>query len=363
MNGQAAFRDPQVATGLIGRIAAAAAPLDRPVTLMEVCGTHTMAIHQHGLRGILPEGITLVSGPGCPVCVTPIAYVDQALALSRLPGLIITTFGDMMRVPGSRTSLLEQKARGSDIRVVYSPLDAVTLARGNPDRQVVFLGIGFETTAPTVAGALLQAREAGVANFSVLSAHKTMPAAMEALTADPELQVDGYLCPAHVSTVIGADAYLGLAADRRVPCVVTGFEPLDILQGIAMLVSQIAAGIATVENQYRRYVKPAGNRRARQLLTTVFEPCDSVWRGLGPIPGSGLKIRPSFAALDAARRFQVAVEPAAEPAGCRCGEILKGKLAPRDCPLFGAGCTPENPVGACMVASEGICAAEYKYAV
>jgi len=361
MNLQSAFRDPQVAAKLIERIAGKASGLSRAITLMEVCGTHTMAIHQHGLRGILPKGIKLVSGPGCPVCVTPIDYVDHALALSRLPGMIITTFGDMMRVPGSRASLLEQKALGGDIRIVYSPLDAVALARNNPEHPVVFLGVGFETTTPTVAGAIIQARDTGVTNFSVLSAHKTMPAPMQALTTDPDLQVDGYLCPAHVSTVIGADAYQKLARDNRIPCVVTGFEPLDILQGIDMLVDQIGAGVATVENQYSRYVKSGGNPRAQQLLTTVFEPCEALWRGLGLIPGSGLKIRKTFAAFDAGRRFQVTVEPAAEPAGCRCGDILKGKLTPRDCPLFATRCTPENPVGACMVSSEGTCAAEYKY--
>ncbi len=357
----AEFRDPRVAAKLIECISRATAARNHPITLMEVCGTHTMAIHQHGLRGILPPGIKLVSGPGCPVCVTPIGYVDHALALSRLPGTMITTFGDMLRVPGSSTSLLEEKARGADVRIVYSPLDAVTLARNHQDKQVVFLGVGFETTTPTIAGSILQAHQSQVTNFSVLCAHKTMPGPMQALTVDPELKIDGYLCPAHVSAIIGASAYEPLARDNHVPCVVTGFEPLDILQGIVMLTAQINAGVARVENQYSRYVKNDGNIRAQQLLNNVFEPCDAIWRGLGTLPGSGLKIREEFSAFDAAERFSVTLEPAIEPAGCRCGEILKGKLTPRDCPLFSTHCTPEKPVGACMVSSEGTCAAEYKY--
>ncbi len=356
------FRDPTVARQLVQRIRDRVANAPRPLTLMEVCGTHTMAIHQHGIRSLLPENVRLVSGPGCPVCVTPIGYVDHAVALSRQTGTIIATFGDMMRVPGSSSSLLEEKARGGgDIRIVYSPLDAVALAQNNPQRQIVFLGVGFETTTPTVAGAILHASKQSLDNFSVLSAHKTMPAPMEALTADPELQVDGYICPAHVSAIIGADAYLPLAEKYQVACVVTGFEPLDILQGVEMLVRQVTAGEARVENQYRRFVTADGNRKARQIIDEVFEPCDAIWRGIGVIPGSGLRIRDTFAFFDAARRFDVAVEDAREPVGCRCGDILKGKLAPRDCPLFGTTCTPESPVGACMVSSEGTCAAEHKY--
>ena len=363
MNQQAAFRDPQVAAKLIEQISKKLADGKQPITLMEVCGTHTMAIHQHGLRGILPPGIRLVSGPGCPVCVTPIGYVDHALALSRLPETIITTFGDMMRVPGSKTSLLEEKARGADIRIVYSPLDAVTLAGKTPEKQIIFLGVGFETTTPTIAGSIVQAQQHKLTNFSILCAHKTMPGPMQALTVDPELQVDGYLCPAHVSAVIGANAYEPLAMQNHVPCVVTGFEPLDILQGIDMLASQVSTGIAKVENQYSRYVKDEGNLRAQQLLNRVFEPCDAIWRGLGVIPASGLQIRQEYSDFDANKRFEVAVEPALEPLGCCCGEILKGKLSPRDCPLFASRCTPEKPVGACMVSSEGTCAAEYKYGV
>lgn len=357
----AAFRDPHVAGKLLVRIGAAVASAQRPLVLMEVCGTHTMAIHHHGLRSLLPANIRLVSGPGCPVCVTPVTYIDHAVALSQQAEVIICTFGDMVRVPGSHTSLLAEKAGGGDIRIVYSPLDAVALAQRNPQKQIVFLGIGFETTAPTVAGSILQAKKFGLDNFSVLCAHKTMPAPMKALTADPELQVDGYLCPAHVSVIIGVEAYEELAAKESVPCVVTGFEPLDILQGVEMLSRQIMAGVAKVENQYRRFVKTAGNSRAQQLITRVFEPCDALWRGLGSLPDSGLQLRSEYVHYDAAQRFSVSVESAPEPAGCLCGEILKGKLGPRDCPLFGERCTPETPVGACMVSSEGTCAAEYKY--
>ena len=357
----AAFRDPEVARQFLQRIRAAVCDASEPITLMEVCGTHTMAIHQHGIRALLPEQVRLVSGPGCPVCVTPIGYMDHAIALSRQPDTIVTTFGDMMRVPGSGSSLQEEKARGRGIRIVYSPLDAVALAQDNPQQQVIFLGVGFETTTPTVAGAILQAQQRQSDNFSVLCAHKTMPAPMEALTADPELQVDGYICPAHVSAIIGADAYRPLAEQYGVACVVTGFEPLDLLQGVEMLVRQIVAGEARVENQYRRFVTADGNRKARQMIDQVFEPCDTDWRGLGTLPDSGLRIRAGFAAFDAARRFDVAIEETQEPAGCRCGDILKGKLSPRDCPLFGTICTPETPVGACMVSSEGTCAAEHKY--
>ena len=357
----APFRDPILAQGQIEAIRRTAAGFPGTMTLMEVCGTHTMAICQHGIRSLLPDNIRLISGPGCPVCVTPVGYVDHAVALARRPGTIITTFGDMIRVPGSSSSLIREQATGADIRVVYSPLDAVALAEKHPERTIVFLGVGFETTTPTIAGAVVTASLKGLTNFFVLCAHKTIPIPMAILADDPELQVGGYLCPAHVSAIIGADAYRPLAEQLHVPCVITGFEPLDILQGVLMLARQIAAGEARVETQYRRVVKPEGNLKAQQLLAEVFEPCDAAWRGIGVIPGSGLQLRAEFAAFDAAAQLPVAVEAPREHAGCRCGEILKGKLRPADCPLFRTVCTPEEPVGACMVSSEGTCAAEYKY--
>ena len=357
----APFRDPELARGQIAAIRRTVAEYPGILTLMEVCGTHTMAICQHGIRGLLPDQIRLISGPGCPVCVTPVGYVDHAVALARRPDTLIVTFGDMVRVPGSSSSLIREQATGASIRVVYSPLDAVAMAEQHPEQAVVFLGVGFETTAPTVAGAVVTAQRKGLTNFFVLCAHKTIPTPMAVLATDPELKVDGYLCPAHVSAIIGADAYRPLAEQHQVPCVITGFEPLDVLQGVLMLARQVVAGQARVETQYRRVVKPEGNLRAQALLAEVFEPCDANWRGIGLIPASGLQLRPEFAAFDASVQLPVTVEPAREHAGCRCGEILKGKLRPADCPLFRTVCTPEEPVGACMVSSEGTCAAEYKY--
>ena len=361
MKHQNEYRDPELARAQLQAIRQAVDGFDRTITLMEVCGTHTMAIYQHGIRTLLPDQIRLISGPGCPVCVTPVGYVDQAVALSRRTGTIIATFGDMVRVPGSSSHLLREQAKGATIKIVYSPLDAVALAEKNPGSDVVFLGVGFETTAPTVAGAVLTAARMGLGNFYVLCSHKTMPGPMAALAGDPELQVDGYLCPAHVSAIIGANAYQPLVDAYQVPCVVTGFEPLDVLQGVLMLARQVVAGEARVETQYRRVVKPEGNLKARNILDQVFEPCDARWRGIGDIPDSGLQLRPEYDRFDAARRLQVEIEPAIEHQGCLCGEILKGKVRPNECPLFRTTCTPEDPVGACMVSSEGTCAAEYKY--
>lgn len=355
------FRNPEVAKSLIAAINRIVAGYPGRMTLMEVCGTHTMAIYQHGIRALLPAQIRLISGPGCPVCVTPVGYVDRAVALARRPGTIVASFGDMLRVPGSSSSLLAEKARGADVRVVYSPLDAVALAEKHPQQQVVFLGVGFETTTPTIAGSVLEAERRGLTNYFVLCSHKTMPAPMAALTADPELKVDGYLCPAHVSAIIGAQAYQPLVEQFRIPCVVTGFEPLDVLQGVQMLARQVVAGEARVETQYSRIVKPEGNKKAQALLAEVFEPCDAAWRGIGVIPASGLQLRPAYAAFNAELQLPVAVEEPKEHSGCQCGEILKGKISPRDCKLFRSACTPESPIGACMVSSEGTCAAEYKY--
>jgi len=355
------YRDPALAKGLVAAIAAEVKGYPGVMTLMEVCGTHTMSIYQHGICSLLPASIRLISGPGCPVCVTPIGYVDRAVAYARQPDTIIATFGDMVRVPGSSSSLLREQADGAQVKVVYSPLDAVALAEKHPEKTVIFLGVGFETTTPTVAGSIVAAKQRGLRNYFVFGAHKTIPTPMAVLTSDPELKVDGYLCPAHVSAVIGANAYRPLAEQHHVPCVVTGFEPLDMLRGIQLLARQVVAGEARVETEYSRIVKPEGNQKAQALLAEVFEPCDTPWRGIGVIPDSGLKIREAYAAFDAERQLPVAVEEPQEHQGCRCGEILKGKLTPKDCPLFRRACTPENPVGACMVSSEGTCAAEYKY--
>ena len=361
MNYMNEFRDRRVVLGFAERIKELAAGRTRPMTFMEVCGTHTMAIYQYGLRSLLPAGVRLISGPGCPVCVTPNGYIDRAIAYSRLPATIIATFGDMVRVPGSSSSLMEERARGADIRIVYSPLDAVTIAERNPDKRVIFLGVGFETTAPAIAGSILSASARGIGNYLVLAAHKTIPIPMEILSSDPELSIDGYICPAHVSAIIGAEAYRTLAEKRGVPCVVTGFEPVDVMQGVEMLVRQVVEGRSSVEIQYGRVVKWEGNRKAQEVLAEVFSVCDSEWRGIGVIPGSGLEINDKYAAFNAEKNVEVAVEEPREHKGCLCGEVLKGKTSPFDCPLFATVCMPESPVGACMVSSEGTCAAAYKY--
>ncbi|CAG0989683.1 Hydrogenase maturation factor HypD [Geobacteraceae bacterium] len=361
MNYQDEFRDKAIVLGLAARIRELVAGRTESMTFMEVCGTHTMAIYQYGLRSLLPPQVRLISGPGCPVCVTPNDYVDRAVALCRLPGVIVATFGDMVRVPGSSSSLIEERAKGADIRIVYSPLDAVALAARNPDRKVVFLGVGFETTAPAIGGSILAAKKQGLGNYYVLAAHKTIPIPMEVLSSDPELKIDGYLCPAHVSVVIGANAYRFLAEERGVPCVVTGFEPVDVMQGVEMLARQVVEGASRVEIQYSRVVKWEGNRKAQEVIAEVLTPFDAPWRGIGVIPGSGLRIADAYGSFDAEKAIPVEVEETKEHAGCLCGEILKGKVNPFDCPLFAKACTPESPVGACMVSSEGTCAAAYKY--
>ncbi len=361
MKFQDEFRDRALVSIMADNIRLMAQQLKHPVNFMEVCGTHTMSIYQYGIRSLLPENVRLVSGPGCPVCVTPVGYVDAALECASASNTIVATFGDMLRVPGSRSSLMEQRALGADIRVVYSPLDAVALAESHPDRRVVFLGVGFETTAPAVAASILESARRGLSNYSMLASHKTMPVPMEILTADPELNLAGYLCPAHVSAVIGGKAYAPLADRYHIPCVVTGFEPADVMQGIEMLLAQVLAGNSTVEIQYRRAVTWDGNAKAQSILERVFVPCDAVWRGLGVLPDSGLRIRPELSMFDAECVMNLIVSEGAENSACRCGEVLKGKLSPFDCPLFSTVCTPEAPVGACMVSSEGTCAAAYKY--
>lgn len=363
MNYQEQFRDRELVAIMAGNISRMAAKLKKQVNFMEVCGTHTMSIYQYGIRTLLPENVRLVSGPGCPVCVTPTEYVDKAILCSKKQNTIVATFGDMLRVPGSSSSLMEQRAAGADVRIVYSPLDAVALADANHDKQVVFIGIGFETTAPTIAASILEAAKRNLNNYAVLASNKTMPIPMEILTADPELALSGYLCPAHVSTIIGGNAYKPLAAKYHIPCVVTGFEPADIMQGIEMLLAQILANESKVEIQYKRAVSWEGNQKALAILQRVFISCDAQWRGLGMLPSSGLAIKPELARFDAENVLGLPDLPTIEQKGCRCGDILKGKISPFDCPLFGKTCTPEAPVGACMVSSEGTCAAAYKYGV
>lgn len=353
-----AFKDPKLARGLIETIHRLA---PEHATLMEVCGTHTVAIARNGIRDLMPEGLRLASGPGCPVCVTCNRDIDTVIALARIPNVTITTFGDMTRVPGSTSSLLAEQAAGSSVEIVYSPLDALAFAKAHPEREVVFVGVGFETTTPLVAMAIKRAKAMGLSNFTVFAAHKNMPGALELLVGDPTLELDALILPGHVSTIIGAEPYRFLAEKYGIPGVITGFEPVDVLQGIAMLVRQLHEGRAEIEIAYARGVMPEGNPVALAAIDEVFETCTATWRGLGDIPGSGYRIRDEFADFDAVRRFEPDVEPTRDPKGCRCGDVLRARIAPNECPLFRTVCTPENPVGPCMVSSEGSCAAYYRY--
>ncbi len=356
------FRDPAPAQALLARIGRAAR---RPIRLMEFCGTHTHAIFHHGLRQLLPPQVTLLSGPGCPVCVTAAGDLDRAISLAGLPGVTLATFGDMMRVPGSHGSLQAARAGGADVRVIYSSLDALDLARRNPERTVILLGVGFETTTPTVAAALVQAATEGLTNFRVYALHKLTPPATAAILQAGEVALDGILAPGHVSTIIGADAWQFVPQQFGLPVTVAGFEPLDILQAIADLVEQHEAGRAAVHNLYPRVVRPGGNPTALALMARVFTPAVADWRGLGEVPASGLVLAEEFRRFDA---WPLLVEhgldriQAREPASCRCGDVLRGAVAPPQCPLFGRVCTPERPIGPCMVSSEGSCAAYYRYA-
>lgn len=353
-----AFKDPKLARGLIETIRRLA---PEHATLMEVCGTHTVAIARNGIRDLMPEGLRLASGPGCPVCVTCNRDIDTVIALARIPNVTITTFGDMTRVPGSTSSLLAEQAAGRSVEIVYSPLDALAFAKAHPEREVVFVGVGFETTTPLVAMAIKRAKATGLSNFTVFAAHKNMPGALELLVGDPTLELDALILPGHVSTIIGAEPYRFLAEKYGIPGVITGFEPVDVLQGIAMLVRQLHEGRAEIEIAYARGVMPEGNPVALAAIDEVFETCTATWRGLGDIPGSGYRIRDEFANFDAVRRFEPDVEPTRDPKGCRCGDVLRARIAPNECPLFRTVCTPENPVGPCMVSSEGSCAAYYRY--
>jgi hydrogenase expression/formation protein HypD len=354
------FRDNRITHSISKAVFRESKGLER-LNIMEVCGTHTMAICNFGIKEILPGNIGLISGPGCPVCVTPKYYIDKAIAISRMQGVILTTFGDMMRVPGSGSSLNEERAAGRQIRVVYSVLDAVEIARKNRDKKIVFLGIGFETTAPTVAAGLISAKKERLKNFFILSGHKVMLPAMEALVKDRDVKIDGFLCPAHVSTIIGTGPYSIIADKYNIPCVIAGFEPVDILQGVFMLVKQIKSGKAKVENQYKRVAKNRGNKKAMALMREVFAIKDSEWRGIGVIKNSGLYLNKQYSGFDAEASFVLPKLKTRPDPGCICGSVLKGIKTPIECRLFGNKCTPENPQGACMVSSEGACAAYYRY--
>jgi hydrogenase expression/formation protein HypD len=335
--------------------------LDKPVRLMEVCGGHTAAIYRFALRDLLPPEVILLSGPGCPVCVTANDFIDRAVALSMLPDHTVATFGDLIRVPGSSLSLAEARARGGDVRVFYSSADAVDFAKTHPDKTVIFLGIGFETTACTLAATLAQAVDENVSNFRMLSALKTMPEALTVLFSDPDSTVDGLILPGHVTAVTGTRDFEFIPRDFKIPSVVSGFEPSDLMETVLMLCRQLKEGRAEVENQYRRVVRMDGNPQAKALMSRMFTASDMSWRGFGEIPASGLAIRQEYSAWDAAS-IPVTVEPTREHPGCRCGEVLRGKIHPTNCALFGKICSPENPRGACMVSAEGACAAVYHFA-
>ena len=352
------FRNPEAVERVLARIRSRST---QPIRLMEFCGGHTHAILRFGLRQLLPPTIELLSGPGCPVCVTSQRDLDTAMVLARTEGVILTTFGDMIRVPATNGSLQETRARGGDVRIVYSSLDALGIARANPGRQVVFLGVGFETTAPTVAAAILAARAEGLANFSVLSLHKLTPPAMKAILDAGELRISGIIGPGHVTTIIGSRAWEFLPANHGIPCAVAGFEPLDILEGVHALVDMIERGKPAVWNAYARSVRPEGNSEAQRRMQQVFRVEAAQWRGLGEVASSGLVLGEEFASFDALSRFPIRLDASPEPKGCRCGEVLRGVAQPQECALFGRACSPENPVGPCMVSGEGACAAYWLY--
>lgn len=352
------WRDPARVASLSAQISA---KVSRPWTVMEVCGGQTHAIVRYGLDQLIPASLTLLHGPGCPVCVTPIEVLDQAQELARRPEVILCSFGDMLRVPGSHSDLQSARAAGADVRMVYSPLDAVALAQQSPQRQIVFLAVGFETTAPAVAMATWQAHQLRLANFSLLVAHVRVPPAMEAILSAPESRVQGFLAAGHVCTVMGSREYLAIAERYQVPIVVTGFEPVDILAGLLACVTQLEAGEARVENQYTRAVLSEGNAHAQEMLTRIFEPVNRHWRGIGELPLSGLGLRPDFAEYDACLRFGLTRSAPIEATECLSGQVLQGRIKPDQCPAFGQKCTPEQPLGAPMVSAEGACAAYYRY--
>lgn len=358
------FRNPELCRSLVEKISTTVP--DRPIKFMEVCGTHTMSISRNGIRELFPDNLRMLSGPGCPVCVTPNSYIDRAIAYAQLPDVIIATFGDMIRVPGSKSTLGRVKSQGCDVRVVYSPLDALKIAKQNPDSRVIFLGVGFETTSPSIAVTILDAAKEKIDNYYVLGSMRLIPPAMRAILESEDVQVDGFLLPGHVSTIIGYEPYRFLVDEFRVPCVIGGFEPLDILMAIFMLTKQLRGNEPEIENEYQRVVKSEGNRLALKKVEQAFEPVELEWRGLGVIPKSGLKIRSEYAQFDALLAEDtylraVEVESPKKHSGCICGDILRGAKSPLDCELFHTACTPRTPIGPCMVSSEGTCAAYYKY--
>ena len=354
------YRDPTMATNIAADIARLSE--GRQLKLMEVCGGHTHTIYKHGVEDVLPPNIDLVHGPGCPVCVLPMGRIDDAIAIAETENVIFTTFGDMMRVPGSKKSLLDAKAQGADVRFVYSPLDALKLAKQNPEKQVVFFAIGFETTAPSTAVTLLRAQAEKIKNFSIFCNHVTIIPAMKAILDSPDLRLDGFIGPGHVSMVIGLRPYTFVARDHHKPVVMAGFEPLDIIQSVHMIVTQISEGRAEIENQYSRVVRPEGNTKALEAMARTMELRPFFeWRGLGFITHSALKLRSEFAPWDAELRFQVPGLRIADPKACQCGEVLKGVIKPWECKVFGTACTPETPIGTCMVSPEGACAAYFNY--
>ena len=355
------YRSPELARRLSEQIAGLVEP-GETYKVMEVCGGHTHAIYKHGVEDLLPDEVELVHGPGCPVCVIPMGRQDDAIAIAERPEVIFTTFGDMMRVPASHGSLLDAKARGADVRMVYSPLDALKLARQNPDRDVVFFAIGFETTAPSTALTLLRARAEGIRNFFVFANHVTIIPAIRAILDSPDLRLSGFIGPGHVSTVIGTRPYGFIARDYARPVVVSGFEPLDVLQGVYMVLRQLRDGRSEVENQYTRVVREEGNPLALKAIAQTMELRTTFeWRGLGFISQSALKLRPDFADFDAELRYELPGVRVADPKACQCGEVLKGVIKPWECKVFGTACTPDHPIGTCMVSSEGACAAYYNY--
>ena len=355
------YRNPEIIKRILSEIEEEVKNYSGIINLMEVCGTHTMQIGKFGIRKLLPENINLLSGPGCPVCVSPNSYIDKAIEFSKIKNTVVATFGDMMKVPGSYSSLEKEKSKGYDIRVVYSSIDCIKMAEENPDKNIIFLGIGFETTAPVVASTIKIANSKNLKNFYVFSGHKLIPPAMEILVEDEEVGIDGFICPGHVSTIIGSKPYNFIAEKYNIPCVIAGFEPVDILHAIYLLVKKSIAGEGEVIIQYRRAVREEGNKIALETMNEIFDTVSSEWRGIGVIEKSGLKIKKEFKEFDAEEKFKIEMKETKEPEGCICGEILKGKKKPNDCKLFASFCNPENPVGPCMVSSEGTCAAYYRY--